>query len=278
MERDRRLSNHCDRFVRGEIVPIVPQNKQIEGGNEPVRRVAGDQIDLFVLQRAIEQPEVHNSWRLRKAKTVGGGQALVTVRTLHEFVPKASAPVRGISRRLRNCLQMQAARIVSSYLNRKCVIEAQRRTERERKPAFVFRFHLLVHLLLGVLRFFLQNRCQRSARVFGIKVDASREDGLLANERPCQVEAPLDAKAGFTFQALGKNFAEDRLFGEVLRAHHNAVFSRGTTRSQKENRNEQDRKYVAHRLIRLRLVIPSAARRCLCPGPVKNRDSSLRSE
>jgi hypothetical protein len=31
-------------------------------------------------------------------------------------------------------------------------------------------------------------------------------------------------------------------------------------------------------LIRLRLVIPSAARRCLCPGPVKNRDSSLRSE
>src|SRR5215469_11496418 len=149
---------------------------------------------------------------------------------------------------------MQAARIVSPYFNRKSVIETQRRTERKVKTPVIFRLHALVYIVSRALRFFLQNRGQRGSRVFRIEVDASREDGLMANEGSRQIKAPLDAKTGFAFQPLCENLAQDRLFGEVLRAHHNAVFARGTARRQKETRNEEDRNYVAHGLIRPRLV------------------------
>ena len=141
--------------------------------------------------------------------------------------------MRRISRRLRNCLQMQATRILSSDLNRERVIKAERRTESEMKPPVVFRLHSLIHLLTSTLWFFLQNRSKRGAGVLGVEIDASREDGLLADEGSREIKTPLDAQMGLFLQPLRENFAQDCLFREVLRANYNAVFARGTTRTQK---------------------------------------------
>src|SRR5207237_4754023 len=132
--------------------------------------------------------------RLGKAKAVGGRQAFVTVRTLHELVPKSRSPMRRVSRRLRNCLQMQATRILSSDLNREGVIKAERRTESEMKPPVVFRLHALIHLLTSTLWLLLQNRSKRGAGVLGVEIGASREDGVLADERTRQVKALVEAK------------------------------------------------------------------------------------
>src|SRR5205807_772474 len=144
--------------------------------------VAGNQIDLLVLQTTSEQAKIHDARRRRKAQTVGSDQTLVAVRTLHEFVSEARPPLRRIGGHLRNRLEMQAARIFSSDLNREGVIETQWRTERKVKTPVIFRLHTLVHIVSGALRLFLQNRGQRSSRVFRKEVDTSREDGLMANE------------------------------------------------------------------------------------------------
>src|SRR5207253_2865989 len=233
MARDRGLSNHGDCLVWREIIAIILEHEKIEGGNEPVSRIAGNQIDLLFLQRAIQQPEIHNARRLGKAKAVGGGQAFVTVRTLHELVPKSRSPMRRVSGRLRNCLQMQATSILSSDLNREGVIKAERRTESEMKPPVVFRLHALIHLLTSTLWLLLQNRSKRGAGVLGVEIDASREDGLLADEGSREIKAPLDAQTGFFLQPLREKFAQDCLFREILRANYNVIFARGTARSQK---------------------------------------------
>src|SRR6185369_10131212 len=128
-----------------EIMFVVFKHEQVEGRNQPVSHVAGDQVNLMVLKRASEQAEIHDARRRGEMQAVGRDQALVAVGTLHEFVSEARPPLRSVRSGLRNRLQMQAAGIVAPNFNGKSVVESKWRPQRQMKTFLVFRVHALIN-------------------------------------------------------------------------------------------------------------------------------------
>ena len=100
----------------------------------------------------------------------------------------------------------------------------------------VFGLDLVVNLLGIAGRLLFQDCGQGGAGVFGIDVDASAEDGLMADVASGQVEAALDREMSFVFDLLGNDFAEDELFGEILGADDDAILARRAARGEKKER------------------------------------------
>ena len=112
----------------------------------------------------------------------------------------------------------------------------------EIETAGVFGLDLVVNLLAIAGRRLFQNRGERGAGVFGIDVDASAENCLLANVGSGEIEAAFDREMSFVFDLLGDDFAEDELFGEILGADDDAIGARGTAgrRSQQASARAGD--------------------------------------
>src|SRR3954471_6888426 len=112
----------CQRFaaddrhglVRWKVVAIIAEHEEIKSGDQAVSGVPGDQVDLFILERAVEESEIHNAWRFCKSQAVGRNQALVSVRALHELVTKSRTPLWCIGSGLRNGLQVQPSRVFAA--------------------------------------------------------------------------------------------------------------------------------------------------------------------
>src|SRR5215469_7965829 len=126
---------------------IVLQNEQIEGGDEAIGGVAGDQIYLLVLQGPRQQTKIHDARRLGKMQVIGGNQSLEAIGPLHEFVAKAGAPMRRVGGSFGDGCQMQAASIVAANFNGEGVVEAERRTDCQMKTAGVLTLHHVVDLV-----------------------------------------------------------------------------------------------------------------------------------
>src|SRR5207248_3060404 len=99
----------------------------------------------MVFERAGKEAEVHDARGRGETKSVGRDQALVAVGALHEFVTESGAPLRSVLGCLRNCLQMQAAGVIASNLDRESIVEAECRTEGQMKAALVLGFHAIVN-------------------------------------------------------------------------------------------------------------------------------------
>src|SRR5437868_2700344 len=123
MPGDRVTSNDGHSLIRRKILPFILQHEKIEGGNEPVRRIACNYVYLFLLERSRQQSQIHDSRRSSETQIVSRHQSFVTIGTFHELVAKARAPFWRVCGRLRDGLQMKAPRIFSANLNRKRVVE-----------------------------------------------------------------------------------------------------------------------------------------------------------
>ena len=122
-------------FVGREIMAVVFEHEQIERRDQAVGRVAGGQIDLFILERAGEQAQVHDAGRLGETQAVGRGQSFVAVGALHEFVAESGAPLRSVGGGLRDGFQMQAAGVFAANFDGECVVEAERLADVEIETA-----------------------------------------------------------------------------------------------------------------------------------------------
>jgi len=109
-------------FIRRKVVPVVGQNYQIAGGEQSVGRVSGNEVNLPVQQRAIEQPKIQNSRLRRKLQTVRAREAGISVRALHELVAKASAPATRVWGRVRKTGEVQPARVFPAHYDRECIV------------------------------------------------------------------------------------------------------------------------------------------------------------
>src|SRR6202142_2548738 len=125
----RLLANYGDGFIRREIVLVVTEHEQVERGDEAVGRVAGDEVNLGVLESAGEEAEVHDAGRGGEAQAVGCDQALIAVGTLHEFVAESGTPLRSVGGGLRKRLQMQAAGVVAANLDGEGIVETEWRAQ-----------------------------------------------------------------------------------------------------------------------------------------------------
>ncbi len=211
---------------------IILKHEKVERGNQPIRGVSRNQINLLFFERPREQPKIHDARRLRKAQPVRRREPLVSIRTLHELVPETGPPLWRIGGRLRNRLQFQPARILAANHNGKRIVEPKWRSEPQIEAPRVFRLHPIVHSLARTLRSLLQNRSDCRARVFRIDIDSPRQNRLLANKSARQVKAAFDVQAGLRFQPLRKNLAQDCLLREVFRANHDLAFPRRAARRE----------------------------------------------
>src|SRR4051812_9549037 len=94
------------------------------------------------------------------------------------------------------------------------------------KAGRVLRFDQVQHASRIFFGSLFENRGQRSARIFGIDINASAKYGLLANVGSREIELALDRKVSLVLDLLGDDFAEDQLLSEVLGAYDDAVIAR----------------------------------------------------
>ena len=99
--------------------------------------------------------------------------------------------------------------------------------------------------IAGRLR--LQDRGQCRAGVFGIDVDASAENGLVADVAACEVKASFHRQMSFVFDLLGDDFAENQLFGEVFGADDDAVGPRWTAGAESSARESERSGIIGNR-------------------------------
>ena len=162
-----------------------------------------------------------------EAEAVGCGQASVAVRTLHELVTETGAPLRGVGGGLGDGLQVEAAGVVATDFDGEGVVEAEGRAHGQIESRGIFGFHAGVDILLGACGILFEDGSEGGAGVFGVNVDASAENGLVADVAAGEIEAALDREVSLVFDLLGDDFAEDELFGEVFGADDDAGLAGG---------------------------------------------------
>src|SRR5204863_579716 len=119
------------------------EDEKIQSGNQAIGHVAGDEVDLMILESAGEQAKFHDARRTAEAQAIGGSEALVAVGALHKFVTESGAPLPGLRGGLRKRLQMQAASVVAADFDGKGVVESERRTEGQVEALFVTGLHAI---------------------------------------------------------------------------------------------------------------------------------------
>ncbi len=213
---------------------VVPQHKEVECRNQPVRIVPCNQIYLMIFECASQQTEIHDARRTREAQAVTCDEPFVAIRTLHEFVSEPGAPLRSKRRGLRERLQVQPSRIRAANHHGESVVETKRRPHGETELAFIAPLYVSIHFVLVAARCLFENCRQRGSGVFGVDIDSSRKDCLLANECSGQIEAAFDRKVSAGFDDLRKHFAEDDLLGEVFGSDNDAIGMACTTYDWKQ--------------------------------------------
>src|SRR5579871_183929 len=234
------LPHHRDRLVRRKIMPVVLQHEQIQRRNQSIGRVSRGDVNHVLLESAGQQSQIHHAWSRGKMQSVRGRQSAIPVRPFHELVAKSGAPLRGISRGLRQRLNIQAARLFPTNLHRKRVVESQRRTERQRKPPFVFVLHPLIDRALVSDGFLFQDGRYSRSRVFGIHIDSSRQHCLLADVSACEIEAPFYFQLRVRFDLLRHNLAQQQRLGKILGADGDPVSMGGRARRCQRRGHHRD--------------------------------------
>ncbi len=104
----------------------------------------------------------------------------------------------------------------------------------------VFGLDLVVNLLRIARGLLFQNRGERGAGVFRVDINAAAEDGLMADVASGKIEAAFDGEVGFIFDLLRDDFAEDKLFGEVLGADDDAISAWGSAGCEQCDERESE--------------------------------------
>src|ERR1700683_5065523 len=105
-------------------------------------------------------------------QSIGRSQSRIAIGALHELVAKSRSPLRSERGRLRQGLDAQSTRIVSTNLHGKGIVETKRRAERQAEPRFILALHAPVNFNLLAANFLFEDGGQRGPRVFGININA----------------------------------------------------------------------------------------------------------
>src|SRR5260370_11720864 len=93
--------------------------------NQAVGGVAGDDVDFFVDEGAVDEAEIHDAGRGGKMQTVKLAPAAKTVRALEEFVSETRAHLGSVGNDVAGVLQVQALGVVTTNDHGKGVFKAE---------------------------------------------------------------------------------------------------------------------------------------------------------
>lgn len=138
------LADDGDGVVGREIAEIVFKSKEMEGVDEAVGGIAGDDIDLMIDQGAIEEAEVHDLRRGREMEAVTLAPPGEAVGALEEFVADADAPWGNDGGEIGHGVEMEFLRVVAADDHGEAVFEAERFGEEEMEAPGVLLFDAII--------------------------------------------------------------------------------------------------------------------------------------
>src|SRR6185295_15260727 len=156
-------------------MPVVFELNQSKFVDQPIRRIAGNQINLPAGKRLIAERQIHLARRLGELESVHPSEAWITVFSRHEILSETSSPTGCISRRVRDGLEIQSAGFDATHQNRKRVIEAERLEPFDIELRLVIALHLIVDLARIAYRFVLQDSGERRAGVLDVHINLAGE-------------------------------------------------------------------------------------------------------
>ena len=128
---ERVVANDRDGVVRREIVAIVFEGDEMQGVDQAVGGVAGDDVDLMINEGAIEKAEVHDVRRSGEVEIVAGTPAGESVGTLEEFVTDAGVPLGSDGSEVGHDAEVESLRVALADDHGERVFEAERFAEVE---------------------------------------------------------------------------------------------------------------------------------------------------
>ena len=137
-------------------------------------------------------------------------------------------------RRVADGLEVEPPRRFPAHDDRERVVEPERFRQFDAELRGVRLARLPVNLARVVDRLALEDRGEGRARVLDVHVDAARNQRLVAQERPAQIELAVDREPG-ALDLLRHQLSQDALLGEVLRAD----YDRGAVPAAGREREEQ---------------------------------------
>jgi hypothetical protein len=177
-----------DGVVGREIVFVVGEDGEVAGGKKAIGGIPCDEIHLIIEKCSIEEAEIHDAGRGGEFQIVGAGEAGVAVGAFIEFVAEAGAPLRSDGGGAGNCGEMVEAGVGSADDDGEGVVEAEGGKDFEMEALRVFIVNFLEDGLGIGLDWIFQDGGQGSAGVFDVGVNATREDGLLADVGSAEIE------------------------------------------------------------------------------------------
>src|ERR1700760_1931239 len=93
--------------------------------DQSIGGIAGDDVDLFIDERAIDQPKIHDARRFGKLQPVALDETAIAVGALEEFVADTGMPSRGERSDVGNCFEMELLGVGAADNHRERVFESE---------------------------------------------------------------------------------------------------------------------------------------------------------
>src|ERR1700758_4916739 len=147
---------------------VVDERNKVEGVDESVGGIAGDDVDFFVDESAIDQAEVHDAGRRDKVQAVELAPAGEAVGTLEEFVAEAGAHFGSVGDEVAGIAEMEALSVFAADDHGESVLKAERLGDFEIETLGVAFFHAIVDVAWVAARRIVEHGGERGASVFDI--------------------------------------------------------------------------------------------------------------
>lgn len=237
---ERVLANDGDGVISREVVKIVLKRDEVEGVDEAVGGVAGDHIDFFFSERAVNQAEVHDAGLRGEMQAVALGPAGEAVGAFEKFVADSDAHARREGSEVGGAAEIVALSLLAADNHGEGVVEAERLRELQMEAASVFGFDAIVDGGGIAGGRFVEDGGEGGAGVLDVEVEFAGEESLLAEQGAAEIGFALDVKAGAGLDVLGEKLGEDDLFGEEFGADDDLRFVRATGGGKEQNRGNAE--------------------------------------
>src|SRR5258705_4436038 len=151
--------------------------------NEAVGGVAGDDVDFFVDEGAVDEAEIHDAGRSGKMQTVKLAPAAKTVGALEEFVSETRAHLGDVWDDVAGVAQVQVLGVITTNHHGEGVFKAEGLGNLEIEPLGVALPDAIVNVVGICARRFVEYSGQCSASVFHVQVEIAGDERLLAEQR-----------------------------------------------------------------------------------------------
>src|SRR5882762_6175151 len=151
--------------------------------NEAVGGIAGDDVDFFVDEGAVDEAEIHDAGRGGKMQTVKLAPAAKTVGPLEEFVSETRAHLGDVRDDVAGVAQAQALGVITTNDHGKGVFKAEGLGDLEIETLGVALPDAIINVVGICTRRFVEYSGQCSASVFDVQVKIVCDEGFLAQQR-----------------------------------------------------------------------------------------------